>query len=162
MLAGLPDARREIVKDVMLHYWHERARPKTRRPDRRYGLQHRRAGDDRRRRRSRARRFLEFFAATIRNRNTRMAYYRAVLLVLRLARAARHRRARRYRAAPRRGLYRRRCRQPDPPKPTVKQHLAAIRMLFDWLVVGQVLADQPGACGARARSTSSSAARRRC
>ena len=25
-------------------------------------------------------------------------------------------------------------------RPTVKQHLAAIRMLFDWLVVGQVLA----------------------
>jgi site-specific recombinase XerC len=30
-------------------------------------------------------------------------------------------------------------------KPTVKQHLAAIRMLFDWLVVGQVLAVNPAA-----------------
>jgi site-specific recombinase XerD len=28
-------------------------------------------------------------------------------------------------------------------KPTVKQHLAAIRMLFDWLVVGQVIALNP-------------------
>ena len=28
-------------------------------------------------------------------------------------------------------------------KPTVKQHLAAIRMLFDWLVVGQVIAINP-------------------
>ena len=28
-------------------------------------------------------------------------------------------------------------------RPTVKQHLAAIRMLFDWLVVGQVLAIHP-------------------
>jgi site-specific recombinase XerC len=28
-------------------------------------------------------------------------------------------------------------------KPTVKQHLAAIRMLFDWLVVGQILAVNP-------------------
>ena len=28
-------------------------------------------------------------------------------------------------------------------RPTVKQHLAAIRMLFDWLVVGQVLAINP-------------------
>jgi site-specific recombinase XerC len=28
-------------------------------------------------------------------------------------------------------------------EPTVKQHLAAIRMLFDWLVVGQVLATNP-------------------
>ena len=29
--------------------------------------------------------------------------------------------------------------------PTVKQHLAAIRMLFDWLVVRQVLAMNPAA-----------------
>jgi site-specific recombinase XerD len=28
-------------------------------------------------------------------------------------------------------------------RPTVKQHLAAIRMLFDWLIVGQVLAINP-------------------
>ena len=28
-------------------------------------------------------------------------------------------------------------------KPTIKQHLAAIRMLFDWLVTGQVLAHNP-------------------
>ena len=31
----------------------------------------------------------------------------------------------------------------DFEKPTVKQHLAAIRMLFDWLVVGQVIATNP-------------------
>jgi site-specific recombinase XerD len=30
-------------------------------------------------------------------------------------------------------------------KPSVKQHLAAIRMLFDWLVVGQVMATNPAA-----------------
>jgi len=28
-------------------------------------------------------------------------------------------------------------------KPTVKQHLAAIRMLFDWLVTGQVMPTNP-------------------
>ena len=28
-------------------------------------------------------------------------------------------------------------------KPTVKQHLAAIRMLFDWLVTGQVIPTNP-------------------
>jgi integrase/recombinase XerD len=28
-------------------------------------------------------------------------------------------------------------------KPTVKQHLAAVRMLFDWLIVGQILAINP-------------------
>ena len=33
--------------------------------------------------------------------------------------------------------------QPTAAKPTVKLHLAAIRMLFDWLVVGQVLAVNP-------------------
>jgi site-specific recombinase XerD len=31
----------------------------------------------------------------------------------------------------------------DFEKPTVKQHLAAIRMLFDWLVTGQVVATNP-------------------
>jgi integrase/recombinase XerD len=31
----------------------------------------------------------------------------------------------------------------DFEKPTVKRHLAAIRMLFDWLVVGQVVATNP-------------------
>ena len=31
----------------------------------------------------------------------------------------------------------------DFEKPTVKQHLAAIRMLFDWLVTGQVVASNP-------------------
>ncbi len=31
----------------------------------------------------------------------------------------------------------------DFEKPTVKQHLAAIRVLFDWLVVGQVVATNP-------------------
>jgi site-specific recombinase XerD len=28
-------------------------------------------------------------------------------------------------------------------KPTVKQHLAAIRMLFDWLATGGILASNP-------------------
>src|SRR6202167_2539110 len=86
-------------------------------------------------------RFLEFFTANIRNPNTRRAYARAAvqfavwceqndlreladiepmhvaayieMLQLRLA------------------------------APSVKQHLAAIRMLFDWLVVGQIIAVNP-------------------
>lgn len=86
-------------------------------------------------------RFLEFFAARIRNPNTRRAYFRAVrdfghwceangflgladiepvhvsayveLLGARLS------------------------------KPSVKQNLAALRMLFDWLVIGQVIATNP-------------------
>jgi hypothetical protein len=51
--------------------------------------------------------------------------------------------------------------QATAAKPTVKQHLAAIRMLFDWLIVGQLLAvnrPMPSA----GRNTSCSAARRRC
>jgi site-specific recombinase XerC len=32
---------------------------------------------------------------------------------------------------------------PGFAKPTIKQHLAAIRMLFDWLVVGQIIAVNP-------------------
>jgi integrase/recombinase XerD len=28
---------------------------------------------------------------------------------------------------------------PDLSKPTVKQHMAALRMLFDWLVVGHIM-----------------------
>ena len=31
----------------------------------------------------------------------------------------------------------------DYAAPTVKQHLAAIRMLFDWLVLGQLIAMNP-------------------
>jgi site-specific recombinase XerC len=46
-------------------------------------------------------------------------------------------------------------------KPTVKQHLAAIRMLFDWLVTGAILASNP-ATSVRGPSTSSSAARPPC
>jgi len=87
-----------------------------------------------------ARRFLEFFAATIRNRNTRMAYYRAVctffswleqnqigLVEVEPVHVAAYVERLLTTAA----------------KPTVKQHLAAIRHLFDWLVVGQVLAVNP-------------------
>jgi site-specific recombinase XerD len=88
-----------------------------------------------------ARRFLEFFAATIRNKNTRMAYYRAVELFF--AWCDRHRIGELadieplHVAAYIEGL------QETMAKPTVKQHLAAIRMLFDWLVTGQVVAANP-------------------
>ncbi len=89
-----------------------------------------------------AKRILEFFAAEIRNRNTRKAYFKAVVRFADW------------------------CQQEagldelvdiEPvhvaayieqlgsvlAKPSVKQHLAAIRMLFDWLVVGQIVATNP-------------------
>ncbi|MGP0059947.1 MAG: tyrosine-type recombinase/integrase [Beijerinckiaceae bacterium] len=88
-----------------------------------------------------ARRFLEFFAATIHNQNTREAYYRACCRFFAWCDARRigalvdieplHVAA--YVKAMGREF----------EKPTVKQHLAAIRMLFDWLVTGQVMATNP-------------------
>ena len=85
-------------------------------------------------------RFLEFFAARIANRRTRAAYGRAVGQFLAWCAA--------------RGLgltavsplhvaaY---IRTHPGSAPTVKQHLAAIRMLGDWLVVSQVLPVNPAA-----------------
>jgi len=86
-----------------------------------------------------ARKFLEFFAARIRNKNTRQAYIQATLQFL---------------------LW---CEDRGIPSlhaiesitvaayiekhsgspPTVKQHLAAIRKLFDWLVIGQAIRQNP-------------------
>src|SRR5829696_5299597 len=88
-------------------------------------------------------RFLEFFTANIRNPHTRRAYARAV------------------------GDFLAWCEKRDVPAitavqplhvatwiemqmrersaPTVKQHLAAIRHLFDWLVTGQVVPVNPAA-----------------
>jgi site-specific recombinase XerD len=90
-----------------------------------------------------ARRFLEFFAANIRNAHTRRAYSRAVADFL--AWCDMH------------GVPSIAAVQPlhvatwielqtrELSAPTVKQHLAAIRHLFDWLVTGQVLPFNPAA-----------------
>jgi site-specific recombinase XerD len=87
-------------------------------------------------------RFLEFFTASIRNPNTRAAYYRAAcnfldwcerqhrsldqvcpMLVAAYVEELGHRNA----------------------PPTVQQHLAAIRTLFDFLVIGHVIPFNPAA-----------------
>ena len=85
-------------------------------------------------------RFLEFFAARLGNRRTHAAYGRAVGQFLAwceargLALAA---------VAPLHvAAY---IRTHPGSAPTVKQHLAAIRMLGDWLVVSQVLPVNPAA-----------------
>jgi integrase/recombinase XerD len=89
-----------------------------------------------------SRRFVAFFTANIRNPNTRSAYARAVGLFAAwcderrlsladlepVAVSAYVEQLMRTRSAP-----------------TVKQHLAAIRMLCDWLVVGQVIPMNPAA-----------------
>ncbi len=86
------------------------------------------------------RRFVEFFTATIRNRNTRMAYARAVKQFFDWCEDHRL------------GLD-----DIEPiaiaayieelgsqiAKPSVKQHLAAIRQLFDYLVTGGILPSNP-------------------
>jgi site-specific recombinase XerD len=88
-----------------------------------------------------ARRFLEFFAATIRNRNTRMAYYRAATRFL--AWCEYHKLGQLTDIEPLHVAAYIEALARDYEKPSVKQHLAAIRMLFDWLVTGQVLATNP-------------------
>ena len=89
-----------------------------------------------------ARRFWEFFAVTIRNPNTRRAYLTAVrgfdewcgrygvaLAAVEPMVVA--------------GYVEELTRRRSPA--TVKQHLAAIRSLFDWLVLGHVVATNPAA-----------------
>ena len=82
-----------------------------------------------------ARRFVEFFTATIRNDHTRRAYARAVRdffawIGPNLATAA---------IEPVRVAAYIEQLGATRSAPTVKQHLAAIKMLFDWLVTGQVV-----------------------
>ena len=88
-------------------------------------------------------RFLEFFASHIRNPNTRRAYNRAVGEFLAWCEA--------------RGVASIATVQPlhvaayieeltrERSAPTAKQRLAAIRALFDWLVIGQVVPVNPAA-----------------
>jgi site-specific recombinase XerD len=92
-------------------------------------------------------RFFGFFTAHIRNRNTRRAYYKAACRFsdwcdgrgpLDLAGVK----------PPHVAAYIEMLGLPEPEgqglsKPSVKQHLAALRMLFDWLVVGHVLDTNP-------------------
>ncbi len=83
-------------------------------------------------------RFIEFFVANIRNKNTRTACAEAVMQFFDWCESKRF------------GLHDLRPaliaayieQHPGSP-PTVKQHLAAIRMLFDWLVIGQIVPMNP-------------------
>jgi integrase/recombinase XerD len=87
-----------------------------------------------------SKRFLEFFTVNIRNPNTRLAYAKGVGQFLAWCDERRQ------------GLqdiepmivaaYVEQLTQERAPQ-TVKQHLAAIRMLFDWLVIGQVVSSNP-------------------
>lgn len=86
-------------------------------------------------------RFFDFFTANIRNPHTRRAYYNAACKFSEFCGG--------------RGIYELEHVKPVHvaayieslrdgfAKPTIKQHLAAIRMLFDWLVVGQIIDVNP-------------------
>lgn len=90
-----------------------------------------------------AERFLEFFTATIRNKNTRAAYARAVRLFFDWLEGRRLDHL--GRVSPMVvGAYIEQL-GGKFSKPTVKQHLAAIRMLFDYLVLGGILPTNPAA-----------------
>ena len=87
-----------------------------------------------------SKRFWEFFTVNIRNRNTRRAYFVAISQFSKWCE-----------------LHKLSLERVEPihvaayieqlgtqhSKPTVKQHLAAIRMLFDWLVTGHVMPTNP-------------------
>jgi len=88
-----------------------------------------------------AKRFLEFFAVTIRNKNTRTAYLHAASRFF--AWCAHHQLGALDEIEPLHVAAYIEALGKDFEKPTVKQHLAAIRMLFDWLVTGQVVATNP-------------------
>jgi site-specific recombinase XerD len=87
------------------------------------------------------RRFLEFFAATIPNRNTRAAYGRAVFQFF--AWCDQHQLGELADIEPLHIAAYVESLGQTMAKPTVKQHLAAIRMLFDWLVIGHIVAINP-------------------
>ncbi len=83
---------------------------------------------------------MEFFVANIRNPNTRMAYARAVARFFDWC--ENHRIALNQVEPILVAAY---IEQHPGSPPTVKQHLAAIRMLFDYLVIGQVVPFNPAA-----------------
>ena len=79
-----------------------------------------------------ARRLIEFFAATIRNKNTRWPYRAACHFFVCVEQ---HQIAELADIEPIHVAAYIEARQATAAKPTAKLHLAAIRMLFDWLVV---------------------------
>ena len=88
-------------------------------------------------------RYVEFFTTNIRNPNTRRAYARACASFL----AWCDERGLTTLAAIRPhdvGAYIEALQETAAP-PSVKQQLAAVRMLFDWLVIGQVMPTNPAA-----------------
>lgn len=87
-----------------------------------------------------SKRFLEFFTVNIRNPNTRLAYAKAVGQFL--AWCDERQQGLRDIEPMVVAAYVEQITRERAPQ-TVKQHLAAIRMLFDWMVIGQVVPSNP-------------------
>jgi site-specific recombinase XerD len=90
-----------------------------------------------------AKRFLEFFAGSIRNLHTRRAYLRAAVLFFNWC--ERHRVQELSAIEPLHVAAFIEERGRAVTKPSVKQELAALRMLFDWFVVNQIMRLNPAA-----------------
>lgn len=88
-----------------------------------------------------ATRFWEFFTANIRNPNTRRAYYRAVCRFSDWC--DEHNLSDLARVQPMHVAAYVEELQQTHSRPTIKQQLAALKMLFDWLVIGQVVPSNP-------------------
>src|SRR6266566_4881076 len=84
-------------------------------------------------------RFLEFFTANSRNKNTRQAYARAVRDFFRWCESRNVLNLEDVRPF----LIAAYIESHPGSAPTVKQHLAAIKMLFDWLVLGHIIDVNP-------------------
>ncbi len=89
-----------------------------------------------------SRRFVEFFTANIRNANTRLAYARAVA---RFCSWCQETKVRLHEVEPIIVATYVEQLTREMSAPSVKQHLAAIRMLFDYLVTGQIVPVNPAA-----------------
>lgn len=87
-------------------------------------------------------RFVEYFTAHIRNRHTRRAYLRNALNFLHWCEQSRGVTALTQIKPVTVAAYIEQL-QHSHSRPTVKQHLATIRMLFDWLVTGQIVTSNP-------------------
>ena len=104
-------------------------------------------------------RFLEFFTVNIRNPNTREAYHRAAVEFLEWCEVRKIGRLDEVQPVHVAAYIEQLGRRLSAP--SIKQHLACIRMLFDWLVVGQVVPVNP-AHSVRVPVTPSARASRRC
>src|SRR5580693_324198 len=85
--------------------------------------------------------FFEFFTVPIRNANTRAAYYRAIQQFLASAERAGYQELEDIEPITVAAYIETLQRRTAPP--TVKQHMAAIRMLFSWLTEKGILAMNP-------------------